>query len=107
MLPISDRLKKDPKYRAEYFKFHQGRPTDKLIVETIRKRINQIIKQGFTGGGVFATEQLLYPLWQELPTQHQYIGQHIGRLIEEYGLAIQWYDAKSNGHVLYMIILDY
>ena len=106
MLHINDRLKKDPKFRAEYYKYHPGRPNDKSIVETIKNRINQIIKQGFTGGGLFATEQLLYPLWQELPRQHHYISQHMARLIEEYGLAIRWHSTKSDGHVLYMIILD-
>jgi hypothetical protein len=106
MSHINDRLKKDPKFRAEHYKYHLGRPTDRLIVETLRKRVNQIIKQGFTGGRVFTTEQLLYPLWQELPKQHQYIGQQITRLIEEYGLTIRRYEAKSNGHVRYMILLD-
>lgn len=97
---------KDPKKRAEYFQPNEGRPTDELIAETIRKRVRQIINQGFTGEGVFATEQLLYPLWEKLPSQHQYIGQQIPRLIIEYGLPIRWYEARGDSHVLYEIILD-
>ena len=105
MLHINDRLKK-PEVRGEHFRYRPGRLTDKLIVETIRKRISQIINQGFRGGGAFTTEQLLYPLWQEQPTQHHYISQQISRLIEEYELPIRKVAVKGDSHVLYKVILD-
>ncbi len=98
---------KDPRGRAEHFRYCPGRPTDEMIVETIRKRVWQIISKGYRGGSAFTTEQLLYPLWQELPEQHHYIGQHISRLIKEYDLPIRTVDdKKTNGHLLHIILFD-
>ena len=101
----NDRLK-NPKVRAEHFKYRPGRPTDASIVETIRKRVRQIVEKGYHGGYMFTTEQLTYPLWNDRPHQHHYISQQISRLIEEYDLPIRWHRVKSDGHVLYRILLD-
>ena len=96
---------KDPKKRAEHYKYYPGRPTDESIVEAIKKRIGQITDKGYRGGCVFTTEQLTYPLWNDLPHHHHYISQHMTRLIEEYGLPIHWHSVRSDGHVLRTIDL--
>ncbi len=94
---------KDTAARNEYYRYRFGRPTDKEIVETIRKRIREIVGQGLARKYVFTTEQLMYPLWDEIPDQHHYISQQMSRLVEEYDLPIRKVATKSDNHVLWVI----
>lgn len=97
---------KDPVVRKEYYRYCLGRPSDKLIVKTIKKRVRQIVDNGYRGDGAFTTGQISQPLWDERPNEHHYIGQQMSRLVEEYDLPIRNVATKSDSHVLWAIKFD-
>ena len=94
----------DPNVRAEYFKPSKGRPSDDLIIKTIRKRITAILPH-HEPSYVYTSAQLCLEIWDQYPDQHRYIGQRIKYLIANGLLPIRKVSERGEQPVLYALNL--
>ena len=93
----------DPDVRDEYFRPSQGRPSDDLLVKTIKKRMAELRKRK-SALEVYESKELCADIWDHFEDQHVYMGHRIKALIADGKLSLIKAEAKSNNHVLYLIV---
>ena len=92
----------NPEARADHFKYTDGRPSDRSIIEEISGAV-EFIRNDCTPKDTFISADLCGDLWKENPDHHFYIGQRIRMLVLEGKLPIERV-GTTNKRALYRII---
>jgi hypothetical protein len=92
----------NPEVRAAYFRPDIGRPSDELIIKTIREMV-AVLRKNHKPHYLYKSAQLCSAIWDEYPDQHHYIGQRIKALIKGRKLPIRRSGKTSDKYALYTI----